>query len=49
VDALGGRHLGRRLIPLAPGVLEAGQQERHRSRRWTCGHTSTLREGHLGI
>jgi hypothetical protein len=44
VDPLGGRHLGRRLVPPAQGILDAGEQERHRSGRRADGHTSTLRE-----
>jgi hypothetical protein len=40
VNPLGGRHLGRRLVPPAQEVLDAGEQERHRSRRWADGHTT---------
>ncbi len=46
VDSLGGRHLGRRLVPPAQGILDAGEQERHCSRRWADRHISTLCEGH---
>ena len=49
VDRRGGCHLGRRLVPPAHGILDAGEQERHRSRRWADGHISTLCEGGAGI